>query len=174
MSILEISEFMAKRNKKGSKGTQESPWSHRIGTFLWPPQDSHRECTIIRIFLFFNADLFKNCDNQVGLGSVNANDRSIQGNFRFFPNSPDSTASPSFSSPKEEFKISQSPSIVVKPILPQFPSHPGIQELLGRQGVPANDIDQILSTGTRRGRKALAGSGSAPRREDLQMDITSS
>jgi hypothetical protein len=55
---------------------------------------------------------------------------------------------------------------------PQLPSHPGIQESLGRQGVPANDIDQILSTGTRRGRKALAGSGSAPRREDLQVDIT--
>jgi hypothetical protein len=57
---------------------------------------------------------------------------------------------------------------------PQFPSHPGIQELLGRQGVRANDIDKILSTGTRHGGEALAGSGSAPRREDLQADITSS
>jgi hypothetical protein len=108
------------------------------------------------------------------VGSVNANDRGIQGNLRFFPNAPDSTASPSFSSPKEEFKFSQSSSIVVKQILPQFPSHPGIQELLGRQGEPANDIDQILSPGSRPGRKALAGSGSAPRREDLQVDITSS
>jgi hypothetical protein len=58
--------------------------------------------------------------------------------------------------------------------LPQFPSHPGIQESLGRQDVPVNDIDQISSTGTRRGRKALADSGPAPRREDLQVDITSS
>jgi hypothetical protein len=55
----------------------------------------------------------------------------------------------------------------VKPILPQFPSHPGIQGLLGRQGVAANDIDQILSTGAPHERKALASSGPAPRREDF-------
>jgi hypothetical protein len=68
------------------------------------PQDSHRDYTIIRIFLSFNADLSKKSDERVGLGSVNANDKGIQANLLFFPNSTDSTASPSFSSPKEEFK----------------------------------------------------------------------
>jgi hypothetical protein len=136
------------------------------------PQGSHREYTIIRIFLSFYADFFKNCDKQVGLGSVNANDKGVQGNLRFFPNSTDSTASSPFSSPKKELKISQSSSIVVKPILPQFPSHPGIQELLGRQGVPANDVDQILGTGTPPEGRALASSGSVPRREDSQVGIT--
>jgi hypothetical protein len=67
-------------------------------------QNSHREYTIIRIFLSFNPNLFKNSDERVGLGSVNANDKGIQANLLFFINSTDSTASPSFSSPKEEFK----------------------------------------------------------------------
>jgi hypothetical protein len=136
------------------------------------PKNSHREHTIIRILLSFNPNLFKNWDKQVELVSVNENDVDIQGNLRFFPNSPDSTVPPSFSFPIGEFKISQISSIMLKPILPQFPSHLVIQELLGRQGVPADDGDQILSTGTRRGRQALAGS--TPRREVLQVDITSS
>jgi len=64
---------------------------------------------------------------------VNANEMGIQAILRFLPNPTDSKAPSSFSSPLDEFKISQSSSKVVKTILPQFPSHPGIQESLGRK-----------------------------------------
>jgi hypothetical protein len=57
---------------------------------------------------------------------------------------------------------------------PQLPSHPGVQRSLGRQGVGSSIIREKLSTDTRHGREALAGSGSAPRREDFKVDITSS
>jgi hypothetical protein len=63
---------------------------------------------------------------------------------------------------------------VGKLILPQFRSHPGIQELFGRQGVAANVVDQILGTGIPSEGRAPAGSGSASRGKELQVDIASS
>ena len=87
-----------------------------------PPQASYREYTIIRIFLSFNTDPFKKSYKQVGPGLVNAKDIGIQENLRFFPKSTDPPASLSLSPPVDEFKISQSSSRVVKPLLPFFPT----------------------------------------------------
>ncbi len=48
------------------------------------PQDSHREYTIIGVFLPFAAYFSENSDKQVGLRSVNPNGIGIQGNLLFF------------------------------------------------------------------------------------------